>query len=358
MSKKSRTHHESCESSKSCDSESIDEKGLNISSRSAENQEGESLENMYINDSIYMSKSFFIGGSDRSTPQSGTKNEKPSKNVEISSKNTAKSLSIEVKPSKKYNCKICDYSTNKESDYEKHNVTKKHKKRIAGESTRKTYQCDECEYTTPKWSNYDRHRDMHMGKERKCMYKCLACDESYTDTRSLMSHVCTPVHFKNVVERYPECLANPIYINKKLINRSRLNLKMREVYIKKLTGDKKLGDLNKYWRSESGSTSKGKNTKMRRIRNGPAKLSIKLKTSEFQDPEMLEQTEKKELIDRVYTWMKQNGMNPEDEGFEENYEEDRIEVIYKSINEIMNDDPKNYFLTMFEINVKGLVDDM
>ena len=61
----------------------------------------------------------------------------------------------------KYNCECCDYHTNKLSNYNKHDLTAKHKKRILNEKnlkkTQMNYHCETCDFHTSKKTDYKIH---------------------------------------------------------------------------------------------------------------------------------------------------------------------------------------------------------
>ena len=68
-------------------------------------------------------------------------------------------------PEGKFRCDICNYSCNKRSYYDKHNLTTKHKKNTGIlQTTTKIYTCSKCSKTYDKYNSYWHH-------ERGCEHK-------------------------------------------------------------------------------------------------------------------------------------------------------------------------------------------
>ena len=55
----------------------------------------------------------------------------------------------------KYICDICDYTTDKKSNYDKHLSSIKHVKKVANNNS--IYKCESCGYTTTVKYCYDKH---------------------------------------------------------------------------------------------------------------------------------------------------------------------------------------------------------
>lgn len=102
------------------------------------------------------------------------------------------------------------------------------------------YNCDTCKYSTDNEKVFKNHKKTkkHLGipyEYKKYIWKCEACDKILESKTLLKKHVYDQSHYKNVVNKYPECLLNPIYINRTIINRPRINIKKRNAYIKMMT---------------------------------------------------------------------------------------------------------------------------
>lgn len=79
---------------------------------------------------------------------------------------------------KKYDCKLCYYSTSHKSHYDKHLLTKKHKdltnpiKNMSKPNTKETYICQKCNKTYKHSSSLSFHkRNCEDNKEDSLLYK-------------------------------------------------------------------------------------------------------------------------------------------------------------------------------------------
>ena len=113
------------------------------------------------------------------------------------------------KSSIKYNCESCDYTTSKQSDFNKHIITRTHKNAtntsflamngdIKNEKNINTinaiYSCNLCNFQCKYQSNYDKHllTKKHLqnvnGEPREKKYTCSQCNKEYLNYKSLWKH--------------------------------------------------------------------------------------------------------------------------------------------------------------------------
>ena len=113
------------------------------------------------------------------------------------------------KSSIKYNCESCDYTTSKQSDFNKHIITRTHKNAtntsflamngdIKNEGNINTinaiYSCNLCNFQCKYQSNYDKHllTKKHLqnvnGEPTEKKYTCSQCNKEYLNYKSLWKH--------------------------------------------------------------------------------------------------------------------------------------------------------------------------
>jgi hypothetical protein len=109
------------------------------------------------------------------------------------------------KTTKKNYCEFCDYSTDNNSDFIKHNSTRKHilrekNARLAilvkdkNASSLLQYNCESCKFYTMNKSNYNNHllTKKHQQNSTKHIklsdYKCPNCDKEYMNYNALWKH--------------------------------------------------------------------------------------------------------------------------------------------------------------------------
>ena len=70
-----------------------------------------------------------------------------------------------IDPNHRFTCNKCDYSCNKESNFNKHLDTKKHHRALHNVADVKIHICSTCDYTCSKLSNYNKHLNTKKHKE-------------------------------------------------------------------------------------------------------------------------------------------------------------------------------------------------
>ena len=98
-------------------------------------------------------------------------------------------------------CKLCDYETNKISNYTRHLETNKHKR---NENITKYY-CETCNFKSDKYYNYERHLESakHKGfsnivNDKKIeIYICELCKKEYNIINELLEHKNTEHKYNN-----------------------------------------------------------------------------------------------------------------------------------------------------------------
>jgi len=93
-----------------------------------------------------------------------------------------------------YKCNLCEYSTNKKSNYDKHMIGKKHKKKVLS-----IYVCDICEYSSNKKSHFDRHMltNKHLEKIEESLkidFTCSICNYTTNKKNNYDKHMITNKH--------------------------------------------------------------------------------------------------------------------------------------------------------------------
>lgn len=225
----------------------------------------------------------------------------------------------------KFTCQTCNYATNYKYNYNRHLKSKRHLLKASGKSTRKTYKCDQCNYVS-KWSgNLKRHQKVHNKDEspkKGFAYLCKACNMYIKDSKALKGHVTTLKHGTNVFEKYPET-TKKTHIPPLIIP------SMRHVYVIELQKDK-----------EEVKKQEPKKEK-------PAFIKI----SDYRHDYMsVDDSKKEKLIANAVKWMKENGIDPTDEGYSDDNE---IDDNYIVIHNLLSNDPITYFNDL-GIDVKNI----
>ena len=117
-----------------------------------------------------------------------------------------------------FNCEICEYKCRYLSDYNKHLMTKKHKKNIEetdifpqnpSENIQKStkYTCDHCNYVTKKISEFNKHINTLKHKENinptldnLPKYNCKHCEKEYNKKNSCTKHEKNCILKNSVIE--------------------------------------------------------------------------------------------------------------------------------------------------------------
>ena len=111
----------------------------------------------------------------------------------------------------KYECKLCDYTTDNKKDYNKHILTLKHIERTNGtkqklhgnqempvqisenNQNKSCYKCSYCNFETSKLSNYNLHLNTMKHKKnianvKKPSFQCNICDKKFKTNSGLWKH--------------------------------------------------------------------------------------------------------------------------------------------------------------------------
>lgn len=153
----------------------------------------------------------------------------------------------------RYECIKCNYKTKDKTRYETHKKSIKHlkitgtgnhliekikrefKQKIARENRSDVYKykckMEECKYKTSNKSNFNRHERLH-NKTTIYRYKCIACDKLLEDKSKMILHCNCHYHSENVAEKFPETLKC------RMDNKTVIDVNKRDLYIKKLSDDK------------------------------------------------------------------------------------------------------------------------
>jgi len=103
---------------------------------------------------------------------------------------------------KPYSCDICDYSTYKKSNYDKHLSSIKHVKKVAIKNS--MFQCDSCGYVTANKSYYDKHLTtikhiMNIAftkSQKEYQYNCNVCNYHTNQKYNYDKHIMSKNHIK------------------------------------------------------------------------------------------------------------------------------------------------------------------
>ena len=97
-----------------------------------------------------------------------------------------------------YRCEKCCYETVRKTDYDKHNLTAKHKMDTFGykksQESSTVYRCEKCCYETVRKTNYDKHNLTAKHKldtssqESSTVYRCGNCGKEYKYSQGLTKH--------------------------------------------------------------------------------------------------------------------------------------------------------------------------
>ncbi len=130
-----------------------------------------------------------------------------------------------IDPNHKFKCSKCDYSCNKESNFNKHMETKKHLRLLHNVLHNvvdvKLYKCSTCDYSCSKLFNYNKHLDTKKHKElqnlavkRKSsrpklnnIFVCEGCDYSCSKRFNYNKHLETKRHKQRLLleTKLPNC---------------------------------------------------------------------------------------------------------------------------------------------------------
>lgn len=223
----------------------------------------------------------------------------------------------------KFTCDICNYQTEDKSNINRHNKSSRHLKKAAGESTKKLFKCTECDYESYNWSNYNKHQQSHKG-ERKYVYHCKACNKGFKDNFNLSIHYKSSKHKDNVIEKFPDTVIQKL-------TGVRLDLTKKHQYITKLTKTVVCDE--------------------KKVRKKQATKEVIINTKDYLPPEQLDDKKKRNLITKAISWLRDNGVDPDDEGYSE---ENELDENYKVIYELMTDDIIGYFKGTLGITPKNI----
>ena len=103
---------------------------------------------------------------------------------------------------KPYNCDICNYTTHKKSNYDKHVSSVKHIKKVSINNS--IFECNSCGYTTPNKSYYDKHlttikhiMNIAFTKSQKdYQYNCNLCNYYTNQKYNYDKHIMSKNHVK------------------------------------------------------------------------------------------------------------------------------------------------------------------
>ena len=68
----------------------------------------------------------------------------------------------------RYNCETCNYHTNDWSNYDKHNLTKRHAKLNNLTNVEFIYICEPCEFKTNDYSCFEEHQTSKKHRKTNC----------------------------------------------------------------------------------------------------------------------------------------------------------------------------------------------
>ncbi len=245
---------------------------------------------------------------------------------------------------KKIICKICTYTTDRKSNYDRHLKSPKHIKMVNGEITKYVCKFDCCNYETTEYVNFYKHEKKHENKQ-SYLCECLACDIKLRDNEGARDHAKMKSHIENVKMKYPETLKERGYM------KPWLDMNKSNVYMKKIgkgripKKEKKIEKpaevIEEKVKKSKTITIKGK--KKKKPDENEEDLSINKDTiieiKDYIDYEKLTEKQMKKLIANAVKWMKENRIDPNDVYNENN----TIMEKYIYIHEIMTDDPFTFF---------------
>ena len=183
----------------------------------------------------------------------------------------------------KFNCDICNYSTEDKSNYAKHLKTPKHLQKELGEEKKaKEYKCAECNYTCFDSSNFSKHKKslahrIKIGEVEKIkkVHKCGLCDYETPDRSNFHKH--SEIHAENNLDRYrikKGILAKQYYDLKKKLNYNKYDKDEINKMIEKVKNDEiELDKTIKYY--ELVEKKKAKEARKEQKENGVKKVTKK-----------------------------------------------------------------------------------
>jgi hypothetical protein len=126
-----------------------------------------------------------------------------------------------------YKCNLCEYSTNKKSNYDKHMIGKKHQKKVLS-----IYVCDICEYSSNKKSHFDRHllSFKHLEKieeSLKIVFTCSICNYTTNKKNNYDKHMLTNKH----LIKFSELSKNDTEINSNSVSNTNNQNITNEVFL-------------------------------------------------------------------------------------------------------------------------------
>jgi len=204
----------------------------------------------------------------------------------------------------KFNCDICNYTTEDKSNYAKHLKTPKHLQKELGEEKKaKEYKCAECNYFCFDSSNFSKHKKslahrIKIGEVEKVkkVHKCGLCDYETPDWANFYKH--SDIHAENNLDRYrikKGILAKQYHDLKKKLKyrkydkiRDEINAKIQKVKDDEIELDKTI----KY--DELIEKKKAKEARKEQKKNGEKKV-VKKATIKFNDDNSIEEKQPKKI---------------------------------------------------------------
>ena len=246
-----------------------------------------------------------------------------------------KSFSDDSSNKEKYYCIICNYQARDNYNYNRHLKLKNHIKNI--NDSLLVFKCNNegCDFETTEKYNLNKHIKSQHEEIKAYTHKCEACNQYLRDNEKVQTHCKNESHKQNVIIKYPETCKGGIKMNGKWLQDPILILSMKERYITKLN------NIN--------NKILVKDKKKKIIKENEHKI-INIYTQDYVEYYYLTDRKKEELINNAIKWMKQNNIDPNDEGYSANNElNDNYILIYN----IFSDNTSEYFKN-FGINVKNI----
>ena len=102
----------------------------------------------------------------------------------------------------KFNCKVCDFHTNKSCNYTCHLICDKHKNKISGKTKeKKIHYCQHCSYSSTRPYAIKIHTmTQHETKQKIKDFKCEICNLDYDEIEHYKNHLETQEHVKKSVK--------------------------------------------------------------------------------------------------------------------------------------------------------------
>lgn len=122
---------------------------------------------------------------------------------------------MKEKVTEKRTCDICNYSTSRKTDYDRHMASLKHSHRTKlRQKVTQSYTCEYCDYSTSRRVDYDKHlltpkhairTSSNHSADQPAMYACLSCGKEYRAKSSLWYHKKKCIASKlQIIEKSPE----------------------------------------------------------------------------------------------------------------------------------------------------------